>query len=74
MIYGTENKVRSYVRRAVYFERGRGRGAIVLPEGDTLKGVTVVRDAFDADRQRGACARRCAVPSRRAAASGGVYE
>lgn len=46
MIYGTENKVRSYVRRAVYSSEVGGRGAIVLPEGDTLKGVTVVRDVL----------------------------
>lgn len=43
-IYGTEDKVRHYVRDAVYSSETGGRGSLVLPEGDTLKGVVTVRE------------------------------
>ena len=45
-IYGTEDKVRHYVRDAVYSSETGGRGSLVLPEGDTLKGVVTVREVL----------------------------
>lgn len=47
-IYGTESKVHDYVREAVYASETGGRGSLVLPEGDTLKGVVPVRDVLSA--------------------------
>jgi len=45
-IYGTENKVRNYMRKAVYASEVGGQGTLVLPEGDTLKAVVAVKDVL----------------------------